>query len=429
MENKPSCFVIIGFGNKTSYANGKVRVLNLDQTYQKLIKPAFDTLDIPCYRAIDLNRNGSIDELMLKQINEATIALVDISTLNANVMWELGVRHALKERHTILICESEQIDSGALPFDINHNVVHKYTYSEAGISDEEAVRFTALLSSVVKDILQESYTMNDSPVFSVLRDELKATTNIAGTGSSQQSNNTDTLAIILDKAEAAKKSNNYSVAIELFGIAKIIVSQNKLMQDDLPFILCRLALCTYKSKKPNELEALIQAKSILEELKPAKSQDIEVLGLSGAINKRLNEITNDTNYLDNAINFYERGFNLKQDYYNGINTAFMRYKKAALLKSQNENWEDAKIEADSTRIKVRELAIALEKETGFNESGDAIWVLLTLAEVYNYQHDADKMKEYEDKARNMAEEKEDDFAMGSYEEQKKKIAKIFEQLV
>jgi hypothetical protein len=33
-----TCFVVTGFGNKTDYSTG--RVLNLDKTYQQLIRPA-----------------------------------------------------------------------------------------------------------------------------------------------------------------------------------------------------------------------------------------------------------------------------------------------------------------------------------------------------------------------------------------------------
>jgi hypothetical protein len=110
MEAK-NCFVIIGYGKKTSYINGKVRELDLDQTFSLLIKPVFDELSIPCYRAIDKNTNGSIDKLMLKEIKEAYIAIADISTLNANVMWELGVRHALRPHHTIMICEKAQMSA------------------------------------------------------------------------------------------------------------------------------------------------------------------------------------------------------------------------------------------------------------------------------------------------------------------------------
>ncbi len=95
-----TCFVIIGFGEKDSYANGKHRVLDLDKTYELLIKPVFDKLEISCYRAIDKNLSGSIDKLMLEEIKNADIALVDISTLNANVLRELNVRHASRPSHT-----------------------------------------------------------------------------------------------------------------------------------------------------------------------------------------------------------------------------------------------------------------------------------------------------------------------------------------
>jgi hypothetical protein len=42
-------------------------------------------------------------ERMLSHICEDRVAIVDTSTLNANVFYELGVRHALKRSATILI--------------------------------------------------------------------------------------------------------------------------------------------------------------------------------------------------------------------------------------------------------------------------------------------------------------------------------------
>jgi hypothetical protein len=54
-----TCFVVTGFGNKTDYSTG--RVLNLDKTYQQLVRPACDKVDVNCFRAIDANLTGSID--------------------------------------------------------------------------------------------------------------------------------------------------------------------------------------------------------------------------------------------------------------------------------------------------------------------------------------------------------------------------------
>jgi hypothetical protein len=36
-ERQLTCFVVTGFGNKTDYSTG--RVLNLDKTYEQLIRP------------------------------------------------------------------------------------------------------------------------------------------------------------------------------------------------------------------------------------------------------------------------------------------------------------------------------------------------------------------------------------------------------
>ena len=45
--------MIIGFGRKTDYATG--RVLDLDKTYEQLIRPAFDRVGVNCFRAIEFH--------------------------------------------------------------------------------------------------------------------------------------------------------------------------------------------------------------------------------------------------------------------------------------------------------------------------------------------------------------------------------------
>jgi hypothetical protein len=419
-----SCFVIIGFGKKVSYANGKTRLLDLDETYSTLIKPVFDKLNISCYRAIDKNVNGSIDKLMLQEIKNADIVVADISTLNPNVMWELGVRHALKPKHTIIISEKEQMSS--IPFDVNHFVVHQYVHTEEGIPYKEVSRFINHMFDIITKMLNQDTQENDSPVFTFLEDLNIVMPKINMTNMPP----TESFVSIMEKAEVAKNKKEFGTAIELLKTAKKIATENVMLNDNLPIIISREALCIYKSQKPNELESLVKAKGILDELNPTQSQDTEVLGLSGAICKRLNEVTGDLKYLDDAIVFYERGFTLKQDYYNGINAAFMLYKKAGLMKKQNdEAWEDVKLKADYIRNEVLEISKKLEAANDFVVSKDAIWVLLTMAEAYNYKRNETKLKEYEEKAAALAEKNNDDFAMGTYNDQKDKIQKyIFQHL-
>jgi len=418
-----TCFVIIGYGKKTSYANGKARVLDLDETYTLLIKPVFDALGIPCYRAIDKNLSGSIDKVMLQEIKNADIALVDISTLNANVMWELGVRHSLKPRHTIMICEKEQM--GSIPFDVNHFVVQQYVHSEEGIPFKEVERFKAVLTSVVQKIINDQSQETDSPVFTFLKTDEEQPTKLR---SSSSSVNEDSFATIMEKSEIAKNNKEYEKALNLLETARSFAQHSMTLKQNLGFIISRQALCTYKLKKPTEQESLYAAKQFLDELTPNQSQDLEVIGLSGAIYKRLNEVSGDVLYLDTAIKFYEKGFQLKQDYYNGINTAFMLYKKASLLRKEGKEWEDIKLKADYIRNSVLAITLKLETEPDFLKSKDAIWVLLTTAEAYNYKNDSIKLKEYEDKATALAAENNDQFALSSYQEQKDKIREITNNL-
>ena len=99
-----------------------------------------------------------------------------------------------------------------------------------------------------------------------------------------------------------------------------------------PYIIQQLALVTYKAKhdtSEKEIAALREACDLLYTLNPATSNDTETLGLWGAVHKRLWDKAKDAAALDKAIRSYERGFSLRNDYYNGINFAFLLNIRAA----------------------------------------------------------------------------------------------------
>ena len=96
-----------------------------------------------------------------------------------------------------------------------------------------------------------------------------------------------------------------------------------------PDVLQRLALATYKSKYPSPEEALKAARDLLKLLEPQTTNDTETLGLWGSVHKRLWELTKESSYLDEAVRAYERGFYLRNDYYNGINYAYLLNERAA----------------------------------------------------------------------------------------------------
>src|SRR5207249_11994070 len=96
-----------------------------------------------------------------------------------------------------------------------------------------------------------------------------------------------------------------------------------------PYILQRLALATYKSQYPTPEEAFKAARDVLKLLEPQTSNDTETLGLWGSLHKGLWKLTKESSYLDEAVRAYERGFYLRNDYYNGINYAYLLNERAA----------------------------------------------------------------------------------------------------
>jgi O-acetyl-ADP-ribose deacetylase (regulator of RNase III) len=109
MDDKPKrCFVIMPFGEKVD-ADGKT--INFDDIYDMIhvaITGApmrmLNGPQLDCIRSDRIAQAGWVHRLMISQIYDADVAVVDLSTLNPNVFYELGVRHALRRTVTVLLC-------------------------------------------------------------------------------------------------------------------------------------------------------------------------------------------------------------------------------------------------------------------------------------------------------------------------------------
>ncbi len=99
-KSEKTCFVIMPFGEKPD-VDGKL--LDFDKIYRFIIKEAIESLGIECIRCDEIGEAGWVHADMMEHILEDDVAVVDITTLNANVFYELGVRHALRESVTVLI--------------------------------------------------------------------------------------------------------------------------------------------------------------------------------------------------------------------------------------------------------------------------------------------------------------------------------------
>lgn len=418
MEATKTCFVIMGFGQKTDLGTG--RILDMDKTYEFLIKPVCKGLSIDCIRADEIKHSGVIDVPMYEWLYKADLVIADISTLNANAIYELGVRHALKPSTTIVMAESQL----KYPFDLNHISIMNYVHLGSDIGGSTIQSFTKQLKEKIEAILKK--IENDSPVYTFLKGikppELLADMPVASQVAATTTQNPvqqESLAFLSKTAEAAKNQGDYLTALTLFNSAMMLDASNH-------FFRQRAALCTYKSKLPDPLTALSMAEDILKPLTPDTTTDPETLGLSGAINKRRYEISQDKQYLKRAIHFYERGYYVKQDYYNGINVAFL-YNVAA---KANDNVAEAQAQ-NYLAAKIRKEIIAICKtkmqEPSFEEYSDKPWIYLTLAEAY---FGLGRTEEYQQLMTDLEEKSKTDeslkknFDRDSFDTQMKKLKEI-----
>ncbi|HEX4707680.1 MAG TPA: TRAFs-binding domain-containing protein [Candidatus Udaeobacter sp.] len=156
-----------------------------------------------------------------------------------------------------------------------------------------------------------------------------------------------------------------------------------------PYILQRLALATYKSKYPTPEEAFKQARDLLSLLDPQVSNDTETLGLWGSVHKRMWDSTHESSYLDQAIRGYERGFYLRNDYYNGINYAYLLNERAAhaadLAEAVADFVQARRVRQEVISICNQWLTSNMRNEplpSGSKFPENRYWVLATLAEAY-----------------------------------------------
>jgi MAP3K TRAFs-binding domain len=392
----PKCFVVMGFGKKTDYPTG--RVLDLDKSYRYIIKPAAEAAGYECTRADEIQHAGNINVPMYQQLLNADVVIADVSTYNPNAFYELGVRHALKPYTTITIAEDKLV----FPFDVGQIVIRTYHHLGEGIDFGEVERMRGELEKAITVVGQQA--AYDSPVYTFLqnlrppalaKDEVERA--IASKSESDPASQ-PTIRALMDQVDAAFDKSDFLTAKSLLAVVRTMMPKDN-------YIAQRLALATYKSKIPTAEAALNEAAAILETLEPGMSNDTETLGLYGAVYKRLWDATSGQAHLDKAIWAHEKGFYVRNDYYNGINLAFLLNVRSAL----NANSEPAEAIADfitAQRIRRRVLALCqtLLDSTPAPKGRDWYWITVTMAEAYLGLGDNAKAQEMFDRAKGQAEQ-------------------------
>src|SRR5258708_5978241 len=164
---QPLCFVLMPFGSKPD-PTGRPNI-DFNRVYEKAIRPAIEAAGMVPIRADEEKTGGIIHKPMFERLLLCEYAIADLTTANANVFYELGVRHTARPRTTQPIYAKHQ----PIPFDVNFLRALGYDLGEKNeFGDKEANALLEALAKRMKDLRQVAAGAGepDSPIFQLLGD-------------------------------------------------------------------------------------------------------------------------------------------------------------------------------------------------------------------------------------------------------------------
>lgn len=358
MSNK-TCFVVMGYGVKK--IPGTLVKLNLDDVYFKFIKPVLSrnhlksVYSTQAYRGDEVPTSLAINKNFITSIFLADIVIADISTLNQNAIYELGLRHAMKPKSTIILCEELTIIKYPC-FDISMNPQLRY-HRKKIVSDEN---YRKSLQNKLEDILISCLESNpdyiDSPVFDFNLYKIKPlvqldkTIHVAGSS----------IRTMIEKAENLKESMLFKEAENQY-----LQILNLSFDED---ILSQYLLCRYK-KDLSLKNLLLTLSYVKEKIDLDTSTNENLLGIVAAINKQIFGITKECNYLEQARRYYKNGSNFESgNLYCARNYCALLLKQYCISKDIESIKEYYYSAVHCAKTYLTELQFLRQEETDFDDT-------------------------------------------------------------
>jgi tetratricopeptide (TPR) repeat protein len=166
MAEVEKCFVVMPFGVKPRN-DGTDRTYNFDKVYRVIIQRAISNVKMQPLRADETEGSRIVHADMFKDLRDRPVVLVDLSLLNPNVLYELGIRHVMSSTGTVLMANEETIKK--LPFDIALSRTISYRYDGEFLDWDEVERVIPQLQAAIEEARRGT---PDSPVYAFLEQVL-----------------------------------------------------------------------------------------------------------------------------------------------------------------------------------------------------------------------------------------------------------------
>jgi hypothetical protein len=123
---------------------------DLTAVYTSIIKPTVEEMGLVCRGADDFKTNKAIIQDIWKAICEARIVIADLTDLNPNVMYELGIAHTVG-KETVLIYQRGRGKDPKFPFDLAH--IRRIEYEDSATGGKKLENdLSETLKSVLKPV-------------------------------------------------------------------------------------------------------------------------------------------------------------------------------------------------------------------------------------------------------------------------------------
>jgi len=337
MPSKPLCFVLMPFGTKTLSDN---RTVDFNYVYNLLIKPSIEAAGLEPIRADEEKTDGIIHKPMFERLVLCDYAIADLTGANANVFYELGVRHAIKPFTTSLIFEG----TNRLPFDVNLLRGLPYFFDEKGLVKDLKETKNQLTGKLLTSKMNQD---KDSPVFQLLdgfpdishmktdvfREQIEYSEKIKEALRKARNNkNIDEIKAI-EQDLGNLKDVEASVVVDLFLSYRSIEAYEEmivLIEEKLPKHICNTIMMReqYAFALNRKNKGSQEAIDVLNKLIEERGASSETYGLLGRIYKdRWSMISKQADnefeaesVLEQAIETYNKGFCMdSRDAFPGIN--------------------------------------------------------------------------------------------------------------
>ena len=178
------CFVITPIGNQGTDIRKKA-----EGVISAVITPILEELNFEIFVPHKMTNPGSITSQVIQHIVEDDLVIANLTGLNANVMYELAVRHAVR-KPIVCIAENET----HLPFDV---ATERTVFYEDSMNGVDAAK--QLLSATICKAIDIKEEVNN-PIYRAINEK-----SILDTMTNSKDPNMDGIKLILDRMNELEK--------------------------------------------------------------------------------------------------------------------------------------------------------------------------------------------------------------------------------